>query len=70
MSILKKLLLQNNRPRWQLLGGAALGEGLPGAWNKGRASNFNTSRIDHLYQDPRESDRALFHYGDLTDSTI
>ena len=34
-----------------------------------RASTFNTSRIDHLYQDPHASDARLFlHYGDLTDS--
>ena len=33
-------------------------------------SSFNTSRIDHLYQDPHESDpRLVLHYGDLTDST-
>lgn len=33
-----------------------------------RASTFNTSRIDHLYQDPHESDARLFlHYGDLSD---
>ena len=37
---------------------------------KRRASSFNTSRIDHLYQDPYESDqRLILHYGDLTDST-
>ena len=37
---------------------------------KRRASSFNTSRIDHLYQDPHESDpRLSLHYGDLTDST-
>ena len=37
---------------------------------KRRSSSFNTSRIDHLYQDPHESD-AMFtlHYGDLIDST-
>lgn len=35
-----------------------------------RASTFNTDRIDHLYQDPHESDARLFlHYGDLSDST-
>ncbi len=35
-----------------------------------RASSFITNRIDHLYQDPHESDtRLLLHYGDLTDST-
>ena len=37
---------------------------------KRRASSFNTTRIDHLYQDPHERDRRLFlHYGDLTDSS-
>jgi GDPmannose 4,6-dehydratase len=37
---------------------------------KRRASSFNTERIDHLYQDPHESDpRLILHYGDLTDST-
>jgi GDPmannose 4,6-dehydratase len=37
---------------------------------KRRASSFNTARIDHLYQDPHESDvRLRLHYGDLTDAT-
>ena len=37
---------------------------------KRRSSSFNTDRIDHLYQDPHETDRRLvLHYGDLTDST-
>lgn len=37
---------------------------------KRRASQFNTQRIDHLYQDPHEQDpRLVLHYGDLTDST-
>jgi len=37
---------------------------------KRRASSFNTDRIDHLYQDPHESDqRFVLHYGDLTDAT-
>jgi GDPmannose 4,6-dehydratase len=37
---------------------------------KRRASSFNTDRIDHLYQDPHESQvRLRLHYGDLTDST-
>lgn len=37
---------------------------------KRRASLLNTSRIDHLYQDPHEKDRRfILHYGDLTDST-
>lgn len=35
-----------------------------------RASTFNTSRIDHLYQDPSLYNVRLFlHYGDLTDAT-
>ena len=34
-----------------------------------RASNFNTQRIEHIYQDPHVKDRCLFlHYGDVTDS--
>ncbi len=34
-----------------------------------RASTFNTSRIDHVYQDPHGMDRRLFlHYGDLSTS--
>ena len=37
---------------------------------KRRASSFNTTRIDHLYQDPHENNpRLVLHYGDLTDST-
>jgi GDPmannose 4,6-dehydratase len=37
---------------------------------KRRASSFNTTRIDHLYQDPHDLDpRLVLHYGDLTDST-
>ena len=33
-----------------------------------RASTFNTSRIDHLYDDPHEPKARLFlHYGDLSD---
>lgn len=35
---------------------------------KRRASQLNTQRIDHLYQDPHEPDRNLIlHYGDMTD---
>lgn len=35
-----------------------------------RASTFHTDRIDHLYQDPHESDAKLFlHYADLADGT-
>jgi GDPmannose 4,6-dehydratase len=37
---------------------------------KRRSSLFNTDRIDHLYQDPHESNvRFKLHYGDLSDST-
>ena len=37
---------------------------------KRRASQFNTQRIDHLYQDPHVDHRRLIlHYGDLTDSS-
>ena len=42
---------------------------------KRRASSFNTTRIDHLYQDPHDvghegqPPRLVLHYGDLTDST-
>ena len=34
-----------------------------------RASTFNTSRIEHIYQDPHEEGRKLhLHYGDLSDA--
>ena len=34
-----------------------------------RSSSFNTSRIDHLYQDPHEKTKNFYlHYGDMTDS--
>lgn len=37
---------------------------------KRRSSLFNTDRIDHLYQDPHETNRKfILHHGDLTDST-
>ena len=37
---------------------------------KRRASQFNTDRIDHLYQDRHEEKVNFFlHYGDMTDST-
>ena len=37
---------------------------------KRRSSSFNTSRINHLYQDPHDKDpNFILHYGDLTDST-
>ena len=37
---------------------------------KRRTSLFNTDRIDHLYQDPHDTDhRFVLHHGDLTDSS-
>jgi len=37
---------------------------------KRRSSLINTDRIDHLYQDPHETNRKLIlHHGDLTDAT-
>ena len=37
---------------------------------KRRTSLINTDRIDHLYQDPHETDRRfVLHHGDLTDSS-
>jgi len=37
---------------------------------KRRSSSFNTERIDHIYQNPEETNRNfILHYGDLTDST-
>ncbi len=37
---------------------------------KRRSSLFNTDRIDHLYQDPHDTDiKFKLHYGDLSDST-
>lgn len=35
-----------------------------------RSSSINTSRIDHLFQDPHEpAPRLILHYGDLTDGS-
>ncbi|KAA3667409.1 MULTISPECIES: GDP-mannose 4,6-dehydratase [Pectobacterium] len=37
---------------------------------KRRASSFNTSRIDHIYEDPHISNQRLkLHYGDLSDTS-
>jgi GDPmannose 4,6-dehydratase len=37
---------------------------------KRRASLFNTSRIDHIYEDPHvENQNFVLHYGDLTDTS-
>ncbi len=35
-----------------------------------RSSTFNTGRLNHIYQEPNQSNRSLFlHYGDLQDSS-
>src|SRR5215813_5538738 len=35
-----------------------------------RSSSFNTGRVEHIYQDPHETNqRFAMHYGDLTDAT-
>jgi GDPmannose 4,6-dehydratase len=37
---------------------------------KRRSSSINTSRIDHIYQEPNQKSRNfILHYGDITDST-
>ena len=37
---------------------------------KRRSSLLNTERVDHIYQDPHESDgRFHLHYGDLSDTS-
>ena len=47
-----------------------LGKGYVVHGVKRRSSSFNTGRIEHLYQDPHETDRRFsLHYGDMTDST-
>jgi GDPmannose 4,6-dehydratase len=47
-----------------------LGKGYDVHGIKRRSSSFNTGRIDHLYQDPHETDlRFSLHYGDMTDAT-
>ena len=36
---------------------------------KRRSSSLNTSRIDHIYQDPQEKKiKFMLHYGDVTDA--
>ncbi len=47
-----------------------LGKGYVVHGLKRRSSSFNTARIEHLYQDPHETDqRFVLHYGDMTDAT-
>lgn len=37
---------------------------------KRRSSSFNTERVDHIYQDPHETNPNFhLHYGDLTDTS-
>jgi GDPmannose 4,6-dehydratase len=37
---------------------------------KRRASQFNTNRIDHLYEDPHKKNRRMIlHYGDMSDAS-
>ena len=47
-----------------------LGKGYEVHGIKRRSSLFNTDRIDHLYQDPHDTERRfVLHYGDMTDSS-
>lgn len=47
-----------------------LGKGYTVHGLKRRSSSFNTSRVEHLYEDPHiENPRFVLHYGDMTDST-
>ncbi len=47
-----------------------LGKGYEVHGIKRRASQFNTARLDHIYQDPHtEHQRFILHYGDLTDTS-
>jgi len=78
---IKKLTEKNNMTKTALITGVT---GQDGAYlaqlllDKGyivhgikrRSSSFNTSRIEHIYQDPHEEEQRFFlHYGDMTDST-
>ena len=47
-----------------------LGKGYVVHGIKRRTSLINTDRIDHLYQEPHETNRKfILHHGDLTDAT-
>ena len=35
---------------------------------KRKSSSFNTSRIDHIFENPKYKSKFFLHYGDLTDS--
>ena len=64
-----------HRPRRQLFGGIAARKRLCRSWHQAQSSSFNTTRIDHLYQDPHElgeqgqPPRLKLHYGDLSDGS-
>ncbi len=54
---------------WAYLAEFLLSKGYEVHGIKRRASSFNTSRIDHLFQDVHSDGAKLFlHYGDMTDS--
>lgn len=54
---------------WAYLAEFLLSKGYEVHGLKRRSSLINTERIDHLYQDPHNSNKKLFlHYGDMTDS--
>ena len=36
---------------------------------KRRSSNFNTQRIDHIYEPHSQNKKLKLHYGDLTDTS-
>ncbi len=47
-----------------------LGKGYRVHGMKRRTSQFNTQRIDHMYQDPHVADRQfILHHGDMTDAS-
>jgi len=47
-----------------------LGKGYQVHGIKRRASSFNTQRVDHIYQDPHNSNSMFkLHYGDLSDTS-
>ena len=36
-------------------------------WYKRKSSSFNTSRIDHIYENKKFNNRFFLHYGDMVD---
>ena len=59
-SLEKGLYHWHYRPRWLLSRGTASEKGYEVHGLKRRASSFNTSRIDHLYQDPQKRTQGCF----------